>query len=398
MPNSTSWLGSNIDWSQFKQLHRIILLPGILEKKLFSPDSVNLRYNQNEGVSMKRVTYISRFSRPLTGEEIQEIAEVSIRNNQKDGLTGILFSYKDVFYQIIEGPSGPLDARLEKIFADGRHRDLFVLKVETDVLERDYQDWAMKTVILDESQDFLMRPVSEMLGSITDTWMILEKYTPEQILRSIQLGENPLKQKAKPVQKIILFGDLFASTTFSERLDSSLVFSMLEAFFEIAIETIQKYGGSVSKLMGDGLMAVFHEGEESMSIDAVKEISTRLRNLRESRSQDDPFSLLYAGFGLSAGKVLEGNVGSISKKDYTYLGDTVNTASRLQGVTRNVGRSLVFDGSLLERGEIPGVRRIGRYIPRGKEKELLLYTINDPVVKLEMEYEALKKRIQNLSP
>lgn len=345
---------------------------------------------------MKRVTYISRFSRHLSGEEIQQIAELSLRNNERDGLTGVLFTYKDVFYQIIEGPEDTLDARLSKIFADDRHRDLFVLKVELDLDTRAYSDWAMKTVILDESQDFVVRPISEMLGSIADTWLILEKYTPEKVLHSIQHGKNPLEEKVASVRKTMLFGDLFGSTTFSEKLEAGLVFEMLETFFSIAIESIHSHGGTVSKLLGDGLMAVFDPADTPSAVEAVRQISDRLKQLRASRSAGDPFSLLFAGFGISTGRVLEGNVGSVSRKDYTYLGDTVNTAARLQGVTRKVGRTLVFDESVLLTGSIPDAVFIGRYVPRGKDTQLRLYSIGDPAVHLELPYDQLKARIRDL--
>lgn len=346
---------------------------------------------------MKRVTYISRFGHHLTGEEIQKIAEVSVRNNKRDGLTGVLFTYKDVFYQIIEGPDEALDARLSKIFADNRHRDIFVLKVELNLEERAYSDWAMNTVILDESQDVLMRPVSEMLNSITGTWMILEKYAPAKILHSIQLGQNPLEEKVMPVTKTIIFGDLFASTTFSEKLESSLVYDMLETFFSIAIENIHSHGGTVSKLLGDGLMAVFAADETAASLEAVRQISAKLKSLRASRSANDPFSLLFGGFGISTGRVLEGNVGSVNKKDYTYLGDPVNTAARLQAVTRQVGRSVIFDESVVAAGNLSNVQPIGRHVPRGKESELRLFSLTDPAVRLELPYDELLTRIRDLA-
>lgn len=347
--------------------------------------------------SMKRVTYISRFSRQLSREEIQQIAEVSIRNNQRDELTGVLFTYRDVFYQIIEGPEEKLDARLAKIFNDERHRDLFVLKVELNIDKRAYSDWAMKTVVLDESEDYLMRPVSEMLGSMTDTWLILEKYTPEKVIRSIQHGENPLEEKVAPVTKIILFGDLFSSTTFGEKLSSSLFYDILETFLSIAIETIHSHGGTVSKLLGDGLMAVFNADQTEASLEAVREISAKLKKLRSSRPANDPFSLLFGGFGISSGRVLEGNVGSVSKKDYTYLGDAVNTAARLQSVTRKVGRSVVFDESLIAAGHLSNIQQIGRYKPRGKDTELKLYSLTSPEVQIELTYEDLQARIRDLA-
>ncbi|HNA79297.1 MAG TPA: BLUF domain-containing protein, partial [Turneriella sp.] len=99
---------------------------------------------------MKRLTYISSFSRPMSNKEIDEIGERSVKNNTRDGLTGVLFCFNNIFYQILEGPEDALNRCYARILKDSRHTDIFCLEVE-NITTRQYGDWAMKTVRLDES-------------------------------------------------------------------------------------------------------------------------------------------------------------------------------------------------------------------------------------------------------
>ncbi|HNE24498.1 MAG TPA: BLUF domain-containing protein, partial [Leptospiraceae bacterium] len=71
---------------------------------------------------MKRLTYISNFSQPLARNEIERIGEVSVRNNARDGLTGALFCFHDVFYQVIEGEEQAIERCYSRILKDSRHK------------------------------------------------------------------------------------------------------------------------------------------------------------------------------------------------------------------------------------------------------------------------------------
>jgi len=98
--------------------------------------------------SLKRIKYISRSSRPLTDAEVEEIREVSEKNNRQANITGVLVETGGLFFQLIEGPSESVDRLYKRISEDPRHEEILLLNTMSDVEERLYPDWAMKTVHL----------------------------------------------------------------------------------------------------------------------------------------------------------------------------------------------------------------------------------------------------------
>ncbi len=343
---------------------------------------------------MKRLTYISSFAQPLSAEEVAQIGERSIVNNTRDGLTGVLFCFNNVFYQILEGPEDALNRCYARILKDPRHTDIFCLEVENSISQREFGDWAMKTVRLDESGDSLIRPIRTMLNSLARTHYVLERYSPHEVLTGLQKGENPLAWKLKTSEKTILFADIFSSTTFAENLDSAEFERLLTVFYEIANRSVTENGGTISKLTGDGLMAYFKAGDGSHALDAAIEISRRIDDARKAAKPGDPVGLLYTGIGLCTGLVREGNVGSHLKYDYTLLGDSVNAAARLESVTRKVDALVVFDESLLAKIDPPSaLRGLGLYQPKGKTEHLRIYSVNYPYTRRTIDLGDLKRSI-----
>ncbi len=253
----------------------------------------------------------------------------------------------------------------------------------------------MKTVVLDGNTDYLMEPVSDMLSAMTDSWMVLEKYVPDKVLSSLQQGKNPLNQKSVVHDRLVLFGDFWGSTSFAEKIGVQSMVELLESFFEISIEKIHSRGGTVSKLLGDGLMAYFPVTMAEDALDAITEIAAELKKMR-ILADSQARSLVYAGFGMSAGRVFEGNLGSKSKLDYTLIGDTVNTAARLQELTRKTRRALVFDESVLPFAETKEFQKVARLKLRGKENEIDVYSLRNDVLRIDTPYESLKRKISAL--
>ncbi len=92
--------------------------------------------------------------------------------------------------------------------------------------------------------------------------------------------------------------------------------------------------------------------------------------------------MLYSGIGLHAGEVIEGTIGSSFKKDYTILGDTVNVASRIEASTRTSNYLLAYSAEVQQQlarhgCSSPHERELGAFVPRGKKKGTVLYTIDN---------------------
>ncbi|MEK8023007.1 MAG: adenylate/guanylate cyclase domain-containing protein [Candidatus Hydrogenedentota bacterium] len=136
------------------------------------------------------------------------------------------------------------------------------------------------------------------------------------------------------VLRTILAGDLRGFTSLSERIPPDRVTDILNRYFDAATSMVEKYGGNIDKFMGDGFLAVFPGNRAGVHgacrsalalLQEAEDLTTILaRQLNSAR--------LEIGMGIDTGHVVEGEVGSVRRFDFTVIGDVVNTASRLQAV------------------------------------------------------------------
>jgi hypothetical protein len=117
---------------------------------------------------LKRIKYVSRFSRPLSPEEVATIARQSEQNNRASDITGVLMASGRLFFQVLEGPPAAVDDLYGRIRRDARHTDLVVLGWEDPVSERLFPDWAMRAVSLEESRAARLEPLHAMLEAVVE--------------------------------------------------------------------------------------------------------------------------------------------------------------------------------------------------------------------------------------
>ncbi len=115
---------------------------------------------------LKRISYISKFTRPLTHDEVALLATKAADRNRALGVTGMLMTSGGIFYQVLEGPPDAVDDLLKKIAADARHKDVLVLSTQDDVEDRQFPSWAMKKVNLDEEAVARLEPMKALLDAI----------------------------------------------------------------------------------------------------------------------------------------------------------------------------------------------------------------------------------------
>ena len=145
----------------------------------------------------------------------------------------------------------------------------------------------------------------------------------------------------------VLFIDLQGSTSLAERADPAEVVGLLNAFFAIVVEVVAAQGGWVNKFEGDGALCVFgaplpDDRAATNALAAARELQARLgRELPQVR----------AGIGVSAGRVVAGNVGASRRFEYTVIGDPVNEAARLSDRAKEGSPSVLASDSALARAE-----------------------------------------------
>ena len=345
---------------------------------------------------MIRLTYISSFGKQATAKDIRAIGMVSEKNNARDGLTGVLLCFKGVFYQIIEGDEQAVNDCFNRIQSDTRHDDIFILNIEKDIPERMYSEWNMKTVFLDSQAYPLIMPIRNLLDSLTKTHTILKQYVPYEVLDGIQQGEDPSEWDFKRDELIILFSDIISFTTITEKINLADMKELLNAYFGIATQAMARSGGRIAKLTGDGFMAYYPPELAASalraSVDIIKELKEQRKTTRSSF-----LKWTYCGIGLSAGKVVMGNVGSSARQDYTVLGDVVNSASRLESFTREAGYSILFDDRfrkyLQKAPNVLPILELGERTLKGKSKKLTVYTVKDADVKFDLTPEEIAREI-----
>lgn len=327
---------------------------------------------------MKRLTYISKFSRPLSAEEIEAIGEISSKNNQRQNITGVLLCSQGIFFQILEGEEGIIDRLYGKILRDNRHDDILCLNAERDIQERLFPDWSMRAINLDENTDIIIKPIKALLQTLNNSYRILEKYTQPTIVSLISSGINPLEVPLKKVEKIVLFSDIVSFSTLVEKLTCEEIVAILNNYFTICTKLIAARGGEVTKFIGDCVMAYFAAQKADAAIQASLEILEELEILRNSAPLDSPLRLLYNGIGLAQGEVIEGNIGSYMKMDYTILGDAVNVAQRLECLTRKQPRSLILSLAVKNSTAVPWkFINLGKTQVKGKEEAIEIFSIDD---------------------
>lgn len=200
---------------------------------------------------------------------------------------------------------------------------------------------------IDELFDTLSKQLATYISNTVNQQTLLsrlQRYFPPQVAERLAAdGADALEDTAE-LNVTIMFADLRAFTRNSARMEPREVVSMLNEYFSIMIDIIQDGGGTVLKLIGDGIMAVFgapmqQNDDAQRSVDVARRMHAAYPELERRWAALGIHPDTGLGIGLNRGVVIVGNIGSPHHLDYTVIGDAVNLASRLA------------DGSVSKKGE-----------------------------------------------
>jgi adenylate cyclase len=179
----------------------------------------------------------------------------------------------------------------------------------------------------------------------------------------------------------VLFADIVGFTTMSEQMSPAAVALLLNDYLSRMTDVIFKYEGTLDKYIGDGVMAVFGAPLD-MQDHALRAIKTALEmreRLDEFNAERKDGPTLKIRIGINSGKAVAGEIGSVNKKEYTVLGDTVNTASRLESSVAKPMMIVIGENTREVAREHFELRSLGKATLKGKERGVEVYEVVAPL-------------------
>lgn len=212
--------------------------------------------------------------------------------------------------------------------------------------------------------------------------LIYEKfhaYLPEKVLQQlISTHVDPRELDAQSKEVSVLFADLRGFTSLSETMPPKDVVSLLNEVMEYLSQFIGKHEGTLDKFIGDSVMA-FWGAPVDMGDHADKAVSCALDMLEHLDElnhdlAEKGFPPVNLSIGVNSGVVAVGNMGSVSRKNYTVVGDSVNTAARLQQFTKALNCRLLIGESTARGCRGQNLTELRRIELRGKKKQVTVFT------------------------
>lgn len=232
--------------------------------------------------------------------------------------------------------------------------------------------------------------VNRMAGALEKSFARLrgtlasfERFVPRKFLQVVAPeGIENIQVGARADHTItILFSDIRGYTTLSESSTPEQMFNLLNEYLPEMGAVIDENGGFIDKYIGDAIMALFDDAHADGALRAARAMRERLEKLNERRAArgEKTFEI---GIGLHRGEVIMGTVGFSSKIESTVIGDTVNCASRVEGLTKQYAVHVLVTGAVVESLEHPErfpLRVVDEAAKiRGKDEPIRLYTIDPP--------------------
>ena len=180
----------------------------------------------------------------------------------------------------------------------------------------------------------------------------------------------------------VLFSDIRDFTTVTEELGPQGTVRLLNDYFSIMVESIQREEGMLDKFIGDAIMAAFglpisHGDDEDRAVRAAISMITDLDAWNLQRVANGQ-PMIQMGIGINSDTVVAGNIGSPKRMNFTLIGDGVNLASRLEGLCKQYGTRILISENTRER--LRGtyrVREVDRVVVKGKTEPIAVYEVLD---------------------
>jgi adenylate cyclase len=221
--------------------------------------------------------------------------------------------------------------------------------------------------------DRLSAAIARMAAGLAD----FAKFIPTELVRGLIESGVRAEPGGERKQLTVLFADLAGFTGLSEKLGDGVV-PIVGQFLELASCAVEAEGGTVDKYIGDAVMAFWGapSADPDQALHACRAALAIQAGMAASAARGKPLGSLQVRIGLHTGAAIVGNVGSTRRLNYTALGDTVNLASRLEGVNKVYGTAILISGATADAaGPAIAVREIDTVAVYGRREGVRLFEL-----------------------
>lgn len=253
------------------------------------------------------------------------------------------------------------------------------LKAFSAVEKGNYESFV--PVVSRDEFGLIAQHTNQMIGGLREKDRIeraFGKYMSPLVADAVLHNEQETHLGGREVNVAILFTDLRDFTPLSEKCTPQEVVEILNSYFTMVVDAVHKHGGVLDKFIGDAAMAVYgldgndgHEDAVHSAFEVLQGIESLNQNLTKRGLPN-----IKIGIGIHCGPVIAGNIGSEERLEYTVIGDAVNTAARLESLTKELPSTLAISNdvcSVLSEEMMGKLVYLDDYDLKGKSEKIPVY-------------------------
>ncbi|NCP77437.1 adenylate/guanylate cyclase domain-containing protein [Candidatus Gracilibacteria bacterium] len=173
----------------------------------------------------------------------------------------------------------------------------------------------------------------------------------------------------------VMFLDIIGFTNISEQITPERALLLLNIYFDGIGEIIYDHNGYIDKFLGDGIMIIFEQDISDNALTCALEIQKFMKRFQVSSIGKE----INIGIGINTGNVIVGTIGTKHRMEATIIGDTVNTASRLESLTRKYDRKIILSQSVVDKVQDLGkfsIDKLDTIVLKGKQQSTQIFALN----------------------
>ena len=245
-------------------------------------------------------------------------------------------------------------------------------------------DYAKSRIYFSDEVAYLKAGFNDMVDGLKEREELQDtfgKYLSIEIAREL-IHNKKVNLGGENMEAAVMFCDIRNFTPLSETMSAGSLVDFLNKYFHYITPPIAEHNGVINKFLGDAVMAIYTPtlGSGDYAADAVRAAVGMRAALAEFNSSGQAPGRVEFGVGIHCGKLVAGNIGTKARLEYTFIGDTVNIASRLESKTRDFDTDIIVSAAAMERarGSLGGgikFEPLGKAALKGKSETLEIYKV-----------------------